>query len=147
MPAFLRDLRRRSKSSFNRQKSDGTDSSTSNSNNDNGNGNNSVPSMPTTKSSSTLNSSYGGATPPMSNSQSSSNLQTLNGIAPPPPIPPTRPPISSSLGNRHSVSGMSGLGSPSLKSSIPPSPYAPRILSIADNTWVGSEILGRETCS
>ncbi|TVY26453.1 putative zinc metalloproteinase [Lachnellula hyalina] len=141
MPAFLRDLRRRSKSSFNRQKSDGTDSSTSNSNNGNGNGNNSVPSMPTTKSSSTLNSSYGGATPPMSNSQSSSNLQTLNGIAPPPPIPPTRPPISSSSGNRHSVSGMSGLGSPSLKSSIPPSPYAPRILSIADNTWVYQKVL------
>jgi hypothetical protein len=122
-PSFLKDIRRRSRASFR------TDKSTDSSNGTNG-------SVPTTKSSSTLNSTFGGTTPPiLTNSTSASNLQSLGNL--PPPLPPTRPTISTSLSNRHSVSGMSGLGSPSQKSNLPTSPYAPRILSISDNTWVG----------
>lgn len=123
-PSFLKDIRRRSKASFR------TDRSTESSN---GGSNGTAGSIPTTKSSSTLNS--GGITPPtLTNSNSASNLQSLNGGTTPPI--PARPQMS----NRHSVSGMSGLGSPSQKSSLPVSPYAPRILSISDNTWVRSNI-------
>lgn len=127
-PSFLKDIRRRSKASFRTDKS--TDSSTGGSNGTNG-------SVPTTKSSSTLNSTYGSTTPPaLTDSISASNLQALIG---PPTIPNNRPTISASSSNRYSVSGMSGLGSPSQsKSSLPTSQYAPRILSIADSAWVAS---------
>lgn len=55
--------------------------------------------------------------------------------------PPTRPAISTSASNRYSVSGMSGLGSPAPQSSLPTSPYAPRIVSINDGTWVFQKVL------
>ena len=130
-PSFLKDIRRRSRASFRTDRS--TDSS-------NGSGFNSTNgSVPTTKSSSTLNSTYGGTTPPaLTNSNSASNLQTLANLPPP---PPARPTISTSSSNRYSVSGMSGLGSPSQKSSLPTSPYAPRILSISENTWVCPQLV------
>jgi hypothetical protein len=121
-PSFFKDIRRRSKASFR------TDGSADSSNGTNG-------SAANTQSSSTLNSTCGGNTPPtLTTSSSSPNLQNLANH--PPSLPPARPTISTSSSNRYSVSGMSGLGSPSQKSSIPPSPYAPRILSISDNTWV-----------
>lgn len=122
-PSFLKDIRRRSKTSFRTDRS--TDSS-----------NGTTHSAPPTnsignKSSSTLSSLYGGSTPPsLPNSQSASNLQNLSNGQ----LLPSRPTVSTS--NRYSVSGMSGLGSPSANSSLPTSPYAPRILSISDNTWV-----------
>ncbi|KAH6677527.1 zinc metallo protein-like proteinase [Halenospora varia] len=127
-PSFLKDIRRRSKTSFRTDRS--TDSS-----------NGTTHSAPPTnsignKSSSTLSSLYGGSTPPsLPNSQSASNLQNLSNGQP----LPSRPTVSTS--NRYSVSGMSGLGSPSANSSLPTSPYAPRILSISDNTWVYQKVL------
>ncbi|CAG8972904.1 hypothetical protein HYALB_00001324 [Hymenoscyphus albidus] len=133
-PSFLKEIRRRSKSSFRTNRS--TDSSNA-SNNESG------ASVPTTKSSSTLSSVYGSTTPPasslLSKSPSAGNLQQRLGT--PPPIPNGRPTVSTSSSNRYSVSGMSGLGSPSPKSTLPTSPYAPRILSITDNTWVYQKVL------
>lgn len=45
--------------------------------------------------------------------------------------------------NRYSVSGMTGLGSPSPngKNTLPISQFVPRILSISDNTWVYQKVL------
>lgn len=50
---------------------------------------------------------------------------------------PTRPPLSSNS-NRNSVSGMSGLGAPSIngRQTLPVSPYAPRVINITENAWV-----------
>ncbi|KIN00959.1 hypothetical protein OIDMADRAFT_103664 [Oidiodendron maius Zn] len=89
-----------------------------------------------TPSSSTLNLAYGSTTPPaLSTSNSATNLQSVNGAAAPPP----RPYASPSVTSRQSVSGMSGLGSPN--STLPTSQYAPRILSISDNSWVYQKVL------
>ncbi|KAL3426185.1 zinc metalloproteinase [Phlyctema vagabunda] len=124
-PAFLKDIRRRSKASFRREQS--TDSS-------NGNPNGS-PSIPAAKSSSTLNS--GSNTPPtLTTSNSSSNLQVLGEKL-------GRPTVSTAASNRYSVSGMAGLGfpSPNSKTTLPTSLYAPRIVSISDNTWVYQKVL------
>ncbi|ESZ90655.1 hypothetical protein SBOR_8955 [Sclerotinia borealis F-4128] len=133
-PSFLKDFKRRSKSG-----AKATDSSTGESNVSNGGSNGSNGSgvrsntFTSSKSQISLNSSYGTTTPPaMPNSQSSSNL---NGTA------VTRPTVSTTGSNRHSVSGMSGIGSPSSKSALPVSPYSPRILSISDNTWVYQKVL------
>lgn len=51
--------------------------------------------------------------------------------------PQARPPLSSNS-NRNSVSGMSGLGAPSLcgRQNLPVSQYAPRLINITDNAWV-----------
>lgn len=48
-----------------------------------------------------------------------------------------RPPLSSNS-NRNSVSGMSGLGAPSIngRQTLPVSPYAPRVINITENAWV-----------
>lgn len=48
-----------------------------------------------------------------------------------------RPPLTSGS-NRNSVSGMSGLGAPSINGRQAPSvsPYAPRLINITDNAWV-----------
>lgn len=48
-----------------------------------------------------------------------------------------RPPLTSSS-NRNSVSGMSGLGAPSIngRQALPSSPYAPRLVNITENAWV-----------
>lgn len=53
----------------------------------------------------------------------------------------TRPMLAPSANtSRHSVSGMSGLGSPSStangRKNIPTSQYAPRVHNISDNAWV-----------
>lgn len=132
-PSFLKEIRRRSKSSFRTDRS--TDSSNASNNESNA-------SVPKNKSSSTLSSIYGGTTTPpassfLSKSPSAGNLQQQQQqLGTPPPLPNVRPTVSTSSSNRYSVSGMSGLGSPSPKSTLPTSPYAPRILSITDNTWV-----------
>jgi hypothetical protein len=48
-----------------------------------------------------------------------------------------RPPLTSGS-NRNSVSGMSGLGAPSIngRQALPSSPYAPRLVNITENAWV-----------
>ncbi|RFU31992.1 hypothetical protein B7463_g4365, partial [Scytalidium lignicola] len=132
-PAFLRDLRRRSKASFRTEKS--TDSS-SVSNVSNGAG--IVGSPLETQTSSRVNSTNGSSTPPtLPSSNSGSNLQSLTNIS----SPPSHPSISTSPNSRYSVSGMAGLGSPPSRSNLPTSQYAPRILSIGDNTWVYQKVL------
>jgi hypothetical protein len=110
-PAFLKELRRRSKASlsFTKNSNQSTDSSTD----DTG---------VATHSNSTANSADGGATPPvLTTSNSASDLQNLGSLN-----PPTRPTISTSASNRNSVFSMS-FGASSPQSSLPPSPYAPRI--------------------
>ncbi|CAF3474880.1 unnamed protein product [Fusarium graminearum] len=53
-----------------------------------------------------------------------------------------RPPLTSSS-NRNSVSGMSGLGAPSIngRQALPSSPYAPRLVNITENAWVYQKVL------
>ncbi|EKD15114.1 metallopeptidase [Drepanopeziza brunnea f. sp. 'multigermtubi' MB_m1] len=129
-PSFLRDLRRRSKASFKADRS--TDGSSSNDTNG------------STPSTSTLNSAGGheSKTPPLTNSTSAPNLAALSATIAPLVRRPTLPTSSSNRFSRSgSVSGMTGLGSPPPNSSLPTSPYAPRITSIADQTWVSQKIL------
>lgn len=66
--------------------------------------------------------------PSRSNSQSHFNPQ---------PQTQARPPLSANP-NRRSVSGMSGLGAPSIcgRQNLPVSQYAPRLSNITDNAWV-----------
>ncbi|KAI0474980.1 putative peptidase family-domain-containing protein [Xylariaceae sp. FL0804] len=125
MPPSLfnfKELRRRSRASFR------TERSTDTSSNDDQNA------TPTT----------GSITPPSIAAQSDPALH-LQTKGTPPPMP-TRPPLQSLTNtstNRYSVSGMAGLGSPSLngKSTLPPSKYAPRINNISDNSWVYQKVL------
>jgi hypothetical protein len=122
-PSFLSDLRRRSKASFRTEES--VDAG------QNGGPSNGLHSSSITPSSSTLNLAYGSTTPPaLASSSSTTNLQSINGALP----APARPPAAPSVTSRQSVSGMSGLGAPN--STLPTSQYAPRILSISDNSWV-----------
>ncbi|KAI9676914.1 MAG: hypothetical protein M1817_006753 [Caeruleum heppii] len=125
MPFFkdLKQLRRRSTASYN------TDKSSSDSNSG---------TIPPTKSSSTLGSS----TPPSAfpSASSSSNLQSYLGQGPPLPARPQ--PNSVPPTNRYSITSLS---SPSINGSSKPSslasPYAPRVLSVTDNSWVHQKIL------
>ncbi|KAM0429868.1 hypothetical protein ACHAQK_010985 [Fusarium lateritium] len=66
-------------------------------------------------------------------SQSQSQIQQNNQL---------RPPLTSGS-NRNSVSGMSGLGAPSIngRQAPPVSPYAPRLINITDNAWVYQKVL------
>ncbi|KAI4204661.1 MAG: hypothetical protein LQ350_000976 [Teloschistes chrysophthalmus] len=140
---FFKELRRRKTSS----KSDITPPNGSTASHDS-NG-----TVPTTKSSSTLSSFYGTNSTPASSiqpHQSSPNLvlpvskggSTVN---PPPPPPPQRPLAhgASTNTNRNSVAGMSMAqsvnGGPASK--MPTSAFAPRILSITENSWVNQKIL------
>ncbi|EQK99965.1 zinc metalloproteinase [Ophiocordyceps sinensis CO18] len=57
---------------------------------------------------------------------------------------PLRPMLSTkSRPGRHSVSGMAGLGSPSVdgKNGLPLSKYAPRLHNVSDNSWVYQKVL------
>ncbi|KAI9822167.1 MAG: hypothetical protein M1832_003170 [Thelocarpon impressellum] len=147
MPFFreLKDLRRRSRASFR------TDQSSGESSNGNGNGNgigigispvdgNGHLSTPRTQSTSTLSSHYGSTLPaPLQSHFSSPNLHALAGKPAVPPRPNLTTPKAT---NRYSISGMT---SPSLNGSVrtiaPPSPYAPRVLSVSDNSWVHQKVL------
>lgn len=138
-PSFLKELRRRSKSSFRTEKTGRTPGSAdSNTGSDEGKG---IESALAAKSSSSLNSSSGGTTPPapLTSPSSTTNLQTLSNGNGQHPVSPNRPTITTS--NRYSVSGMSGLGSPNGSTTIPVSPYAPRILSIESGSWVQQKVL------
>ncbi|KAK6226636.1 metallopeptidase [Colletotrichum tabaci] len=123
-PSILnfRALRRRSKSSFKTDRSN-TDVSSDASN----------ATTPTPTS--------GASTPPSiaQNSDPSLNLQLKDSNH-----PQARPPLQAvPNSHRQSVSGMTGLGSPVVngKSTLPVSPYAPRIANITENAWVYQKVL------
>lgn len=131
-PSFLslRELRRRSKASFR------TDNSTDGSSDG-------VVSQQTSPSS-------GSVTPPSIAQQSDPSLdQLVKNNSPIPQLQPQQSPLArpmlapGSNGSRYSVSGMSGLGSPSIsgKNSIPLSKYAPRVHNVAENSWVYQKTL------
>jgi hypothetical protein len=125
-PAFLKELRRRSRASFR------TDNSTDGSSDG-------AASQGTSPSS-------GSVTPPSLAHQSDPALDlqikktntSQQGQAQPtqPPRSMTSPPVNNS--SRQSVSGMSGLGSPPVngRNTVPLSQYAPRICNISENSWV-----------
>lgn len=132
-PSFLnfKELRRRSKASFRTDRS--TDASSDGSHG----------TTPTT----------GSLTPPSIPNQSDLNLSIqVKDQLEPPHAPPaislhSRPQLSLaasvSSGNRRSVSGMTGLGSPVMGGrgpSLPVSPYSPRLTNISDNAWVGQDV-------
>ncbi|KAL8909301.1 MAG: hypothetical protein Q9207_000311 [Kuettlingeria erythrocarpa] len=107
--------------------------------------------MPTTKSSSTLSSSYGATSTPASSiqpHQSTPNLNLTttasklsNTIAQPPQRPVAL--AQGMASNRNSVAGMSiaqSTGSGSAPKQ-PTSAFAPRILSVTDNSWVNQKVL------
>ena len=140
MPSFLRDLtiRRRSKASFKTSETEGSHSGNTSSNDGD------APERPqVNKSSSTLASWLDRSSPPTTlssqKSKSSSNLPSLNGNAKDaPPVPhSTRPRVRSSHSNRYSL-----VGQPKQNGDAPPrptpatSPYAPRVLSVSDGSWV-----------
>uniref|UniRef100_A0A8H7N524 Uncharacterized protein n=1 Tax=Bionectria ochroleuca TaxID=29856 RepID=A0A8H7N524_BIOOC len=130
-PNFLKSLRRRSRASFRTDRSTDTSSEGATSNGGTG-----PPS--------------GSATPPSiayqsdpalhlqvkdaSDSKSSLGLSQQQYAQ-----PQARPPLTpAALSNRHSVSGMSGLGAPSNhgRPNAPISQYAPRIHNVPENAWV-----------
>ncbi|KAF7114077.1 hypothetical protein CNMCM5793_007057 [Aspergillus hiratsukae] len=139
---FFKPLRRRSKASFHTSKSNDSKFNESQSNGD----------MTSGKSSSTLDtSSYSSVTPPSSikPNASSPNLPALtevnsnvNGTSTPITVPPQRPtlaPVPSS--QRNSMIAGSIMSINSARSPSPSSPYAPRVISIADNAWVHQKVL------
>ncbi|PYH93288.1 hypothetical protein BO71DRAFT_4641 [Aspergillus ellipticus CBS 707.79] len=142
MPLF-KQLRRRSKANINRSKSPETKSNESQSNGE----------MTSGKSSSTLETaSYSSLTPPSSikPNLSSPNLPSLsesngasNSAVSPVSAPPQRPGLLSTPSQRNSAyfgSNMSVNGSAS-RSPTPSSPYAPRLVSVSDNSWVHQKVL------
>lgn len=137
----LKSIRRRSKASFKTEKS-ATDANDTSSDASNGR-------TPTTGSLTppSIVPSVAGQSDPALNHQLS--REKLNGdlLTPPvPPIPQFRPPLRSATNgsNRNSVSGMTGLGSPSMGGrgpypQLPVSPYAPQIDNVRHGAWVSSE--------
>ncbi|KAK3320015.1 putative peptidase family-domain-containing protein [Cercophora scortea] len=120
----FKELRRRSKASFRTERSTDTSSDASNG------------TAPTT----------GSLTPPSIQHESdlALNLQLKDQA---PPLPFLRPPLQpypNGASNRHSVSGMAGLGSPvqgGRVQSLPVSQYSPRISNVPDNSWVYQKVL------
>ncbi|KAH9890851.1 putative peptidase family-domain-containing protein [Xylariomycetidae sp. FL2044] len=116
-PNFLkfREFRKASKGSVR-----STDQSTDASSNDDGQSQNTTATTP----------GSGSITPPSIAAQSDPALHSRVASQPQRQSLPMRPPLQS-VAKRHSVSGMTGLGSPELnrKSSLPVSQYAPRILN------------------
>ncbi|KJZ72398.1 hypothetical protein HIM_08201 [Hirsutella minnesotensis 3608] len=134
-PSFLnlKELRRRSKASFR------TDNSTDGSSDG-------AASQGTSPSS-------GSVTPPslVHQSDPALDVQVKNGLADvhrddqqrQPPQPARHMLNSRSKPSRQSVSGMSGLGAPSVdgKGSLPLSRYAPRVRNVSENSWVYQKVL------
>lgn len=124
-PTFLslKDLRRRSKASFRTENSTDTssDGALSHDTHD--------------------TPSSGSLTPPSMAHQSDPalNLQVKDASGQNPAQAPTRPMLApAGNSSRYSVSGMTGLGSPSPngRSNLPVSQYAPRVQNISENAWV-----------
>ncbi|KAL2194553.1 putative peptidase family-domain-containing protein [Corynascus similis CBS 632.67] len=131
-PSFLnfKELRRRSRASFKTERSTDESSETSNH---------------TTPTSGSL-------TPPSigADSDPALNLQLKDQPQPQPPSVPStavarpQPHPFPNASNRYSVSGMSGLGSPvpgGRGPSLPVSQFSPRIINVADNSWVYQKAL------
>ncbi|GAD99108.1 zinc metalloproteinase [Paecilomyces variotii No. 5] len=131
--SIFKELRRRSKASFR------TNASSEQSNGD----------MASGKSSSTIETSSSSTTPPSSIKPdlSSPNLPALsqtssntNASIAPSPLP-QRPVPLTSQSTRNSVAGSSFSSNGTWRSPAPSSPYAPRIISISDNSWVHQKVL------
>ena len=148
MPSFLKDLsiRRRSKASFKTADgSTGTGASSGNSSND-GEANE----QPRNKSSSTLASWLDRSSPPTTlssqKSKSSSHLPAfMNGNGTKvPPVPGTTnlPRVASAHSSRYSIVGMASQNGESIPRQSPAtSPFAPRVLSVSDGSWVHQKVL------
>lgn len=153
MPSFLNDLRRLSSRSFRSDRSSQRSSDSS-------------AGLPSTKSTSTLNTAGGSTTPPstLPSEKSSSNLQTIasSSTNPAPPVS-IRPSVYPSQSSRYSITvrhllrpvtrvctsltstqGASTINLPTSpggtppRSQIPTSPFAPRVLTVSDNSWVNA---------
>ena len=145
MPSFLDSLRRRSRISV-RTQENGTSSGNS-SNDGDGYG---EPNERPNKSTSTLNSWFDRSSPPttLSSSQkskSNTNLQGVNGngskVASVHGVP-TRPRLASQNSNRYSLIGLPSQDGESAPRPTPAtSPFAPRVLSISDGSWVHQKVL------
>ncbi|MCJ1452749.1 hypothetical protein MMC28_003092 [Mycoblastus sanguinarius] len=121
---FFKDLRRRKTSS----KTNSSPKSSNDSNGSNG-------TVATTKSTSTLDSVYGSSTPASSIQphQSTPNLVTSRSTSTMTPIPQRPLPLSSGL-KPPSING-------TITPKIPTSSFAPRILSVSENSWVHQKVL------
>lgn len=124
-PAFLKNLRRRSRASFR------TDRSTDDSSEgaiSNGTG----PSSGLATPASTAHQSD----PALDMQVSKESVSSTQNAQSPVPRPPLAPVTNTK--RYSSSSGMSGLGAPSAQGrpNLPVSPYAPRILNVSENAWV-----------
>ncbi|KAF4121537.1 putative peptidase family [Geosmithia morbida] len=132
-PAFLRSLRRRSKASIRAEQQSSTDDSSE------GGGTNSQGTGPS--SGSATPASIAQQSDPALNLQIKDSASSGHGS---PSTAPVRPPIAPVPNtNRHSVSGMSGLGAPSIygRQTLPVSQYAPRIHNAQDGIFVYQKVL------
>lgn len=129
---FFKDLRRRSKASFQND----------NSSNDSGESGKSA-----AKSTSTLNTVSTVPTP-LNHSHSSLSISRLNGSQNGVPAPPTsspggpiRPPIiSANSSKRYSMTGSIHSATAVPVPKIPESLYAPKVLSVSQNSWVHTKV-------
>ncbi|KAI1848349.1 hypothetical protein JX266_005655 [Neoarthrinium moseri] len=128
-PSFLnfKELRRRSRASFRTERSN-----TDNSSNDDQLSHGTAPTT-------------GSITPPSLAAQSdpSLNLQVKDQQNAP-AVPQNRPPLQATTNKRYSVSGMTGLGSPTVNGqnkNLAVSHYAPRITNVTENSWVSQKVL------
>ena len=151
MPAFLKDLslRRRSRTSHKTVETGGSSGSSSN----NGDAPERIQKNRSTSTLSTLSTWLDRSSPPTTvsseKSKSSSHLPiaTSNGDSTPPIPRNTRPRVTSSYSNRYSLVGMSPQNGeqppiPPQPRSIPAtSPFAPRVLSVSDGSWVHQKVL------
>lgn len=128
-PAFLKNLRRRSRTSIATEQQSSADDSSEGGAQSQGTGPSSGSATP---------ASIGQQSDPALNLQVKDSAYSIaNGS--PPNSAPVRPPITPIPNtNRHSVSGMSGLGAPSIygRQNLPVSQYAPRIHNAQDGIFV-----------
>lgn len=132
----IKSIRRRSKASFKTEKSsnDATDASS-----DASNGR--TPTSGSLTPPSAAPSVAGQSDIALHQQLSKEKLNEPNNGAP--PVPHLRPPLRSNTNgtSRHSVNGMTGLGTPALNGrgpqpQLPVSPYAPQIENIRHGAWV-----------
>ena len=138
MPSFLKDLslRRRSKISYTTTDTGGSSGNSSNDSDGNER-------RRRNKSSSTLSSWLDKSSPPTTlsseRSKSSNHLPVANGNdSKAPPVPSaSRPKLQSSNSNRYSLVGLPSQNGENVTRPTPAtSPYAPRVLSVSDGSWV-----------
>lgn len=148
----LKSIRRRSKASFKTEKSsnDATDASS-----DGSHGR--TPTSGSLTPPSAAPSVAGLSDVALNHQLSKEKLsESPSGTPPVPPLPQLRPPLRATTNgsNRHSVSGMTGLGSPAPggrgpQPQLPVSPYAPQIDNIRNGAWVSFAfvLVGKEVRS